>query len=610
MKESGNYREEDAMKKGVQKYENHVYHGSKILRLVRSFVGGHPFTWYRHMCNIIVTPFLKKPVLTTTLYKDGMRFWDHVSYKKALTYYLAKRQTFEEYVTDPTNELKEYIDLDFSVYFQVYKNKPATVAALKSFRQFYPSIPILLVCDGGDDFTDIAREFNCEYYHDPENLGYWPCKDIGRWFKRVARACEMFNTEWVLILENDVRTRDRISKYPHAHLAGPGGGRGARKQLSPAAQRLIRERYLEAEFSGTSGSGGSIFHNASYMKCLANIRPGDIQKWLDLDIAFEASDIALSFLFLLNGYVVRRWLDLSEDFIGNYGPGSAIDHQYKEYYKKRLITFSLFGNNELYCKGAVENARLAKEIYPDWVARFYVADDVPPQYVEQIKSYGAEVILCKRKGPYDGLHWRFRPLMEADVGAWISRDCDSRLNWREKAAVDEWLQTDKSLHIMRDAHNHGYPIMAGMFGINNTLFHRRYGKVCLENSFSRSRGDDQSLLERKIWKKTINDHLCHDHWHNNNPTGQPTTKVGDHVSADQAYGVGLLKYVTTASLKPRISYPTGQDNRPFPPHKPIEYGLYVGQRIDENNKVILNTDTRWEYELRKTPYPYQGRPYN
>ena len=42
-----------------------------------------------------------------------------------------------------------------------------------------------------------------------------------------------------------------------------------------------------------------------------------------------------------------------------------------------LITFSLFGDNPLYCQGAVENARLAKEIYPDWTARFYVAQDVP-----------------------------------------------------------------------------------------------------------------------------------------------------------------------------------------------------------------------------------------
>ena len=58
----------------------------------------------------------------------------------------------------------------------------------------------------------------------------------------------------------------------------------------------------------------------------------------------------------------------------------------------KLITFSLFGDNPLYCVGAVENARLAKEIYPDWVARFYVAQDVPENYIEQIEGYGGEVV--------------------------------------------------------------------------------------------------------------------------------------------------------------------------------------------------------------------------
>ena len=86
----------------------------------------------------------------------------------------------------------------------------------------------------------------------------------------------------------------------------------------------------------------------------------------------------------------------------------------------RLITFSLFGDDPLYCVGAVENARLAKQIYPGWIARFYVAKDVPQHYLNQIKSYGGEVIVCDRKNAYDGLNWRFRPLNEPDVHYWIS----------------------------------------------------------------------------------------------------------------------------------------------------------------------------------------------
>lgn len=271
-------------------------------------------------------------------------------------------------------------------------------------------------------------------------------------------------------------------------------------------------------------------------------------------------------------------------------------------YQKNLITFSLFGNNPLYCVGAVENARLAKQIYPDWIARFYVADDVSEEYISQLKDYGAEVIICHRNSSYDGLNWRFRPFIDDYVHFWISRDCDSRLSWRERRAVDEWIQSDKSFHLMRDSHNHLYEIMAGMFGVNNKLFHQRYGKINLDNPNANRREDDQTILTNVIWPLIKLDHLCHDHWNHSIPLGQPTTQVGDHVSHDKAYNHGLVYQVTNVKkLSPSIYY-DGQDNRPFPEHESMEYGIFVGQIIDENNHASINTDVRWEYELRGISY--------
>ena len=44
---------------------------------------------------------------------------------------------------------------------------------------------------------------------------------------------------------------------------------------------------------------------------------------------------------------------------------------------KRVFSFSLWGNSELYCCGAMVNLRLARIFFPGWVCRFYVSDDVP-----------------------------------------------------------------------------------------------------------------------------------------------------------------------------------------------------------------------------------------
>jgi hypothetical protein len=270
----------------------------------------------------------------------------------------------------------------------------------------------------------------------------------------------------------------------------------------------------------------------------------------------------------------------------------------------KLITFSLFGDNPLYCEGAVENARLAKEIYPDWVARFYVAEDTPEEYTWRLKDYDAEVYLRRRYSAYDALNWRFLPFMDDTVDVWISRDCDSRLSWRERRAVDEWLTTDKPVHLMRDSHNHSYTIMAGMFGVNNTLYHQRYGKLNLDVQHQNNREDDQTILQRYVWPMIVQDHVCHDHWNHIKPLGHPTTQPGDHVDNDKAYGgVGVYNYVTGAVKQQHpYLYLEGQDNRPFPEHEPMEYGIFVGQIIEADGTPRMNTDVRWEYELRGISY--------
>ena len=131
----------------------------------------------------------------------------------------------------------------------------------------------------------------------------------------------------------------------------------------------------------------------------------------------------------------------------------------------KLITFSLWGQDPKYLLGAIRNAELAREIYPDWICRFYVGQSVPSQITLQLESFNnVEVVHRPEFGDWKGMFWRFLPASEKGVQVMISRDTDSRLNIREKAAVDEWLASDKKFHIMRDHPHHRYPILGGMWG--------------------------------------------------------------------------------------------------------------------------------------------------
>lgn len=132
---------------------------------------------------------------------------------------------------------------------------------------------------------------------------------------------------------------------------------------------------------------------------------------------------------------------------------------------KKIISFSLWGENPIYNIGSIKNAELAKEIYPDWICRYYIGKSTPNEIITRLKNYdNCEVIEMEYLGDWTGMFWRFYPAGEEDVDVVIVRDCDSRLNMREKEAVDEWLNSDKGFHIMRDHPYHNTQILGGMWG--------------------------------------------------------------------------------------------------------------------------------------------------
>lgn len=139
----------------------------------------------------------------------------------------------------------------------------------------------------------------------------------------------------------------------------------------------------------------------------------------------------------------------------------------------KVISFSLWGNNPKYCVGAIRNAALADKIYPGWDVHI-VMDALVPAYVwQELGTIGDHIHPILRLDPvtenaaigdWRGMFWRFEAACMLGVDAMISRDCDSRLSEREAAAVNEWLESDKGFHIMRDHPWHGSHMLGGMWG--------------------------------------------------------------------------------------------------------------------------------------------------
>ena len=189
----------------------------------------------------------------------------------------------------------------------------------------------------------------------------------------------------------------------------------------------------------------------------------------------------------------------------------------------KLITFSLWGQDPKYLIGAIKNAKLAKKIYPDWVCRFYVGQSVPFSVVHELKKMkNVQVVEKKDFGDWKSMFWRFEPASEKNIEVMISRDTDSRLNMREKKAVDEWLKSDKGFHIMRDHPWHKFPILGGMWGAkNNTI---KNMKSLINNWNGQDKyGTDYEFFSAKIMP-LLNDKntFVHDEFYggNNFPTSR------------------------------------------------------------------------------------------
>ena len=182
---------------------------------------------------------------------------------------------------------------------------------------------------------------------------------------------------------------------------------------------------------------------------------------------------------------------------------------------KKVISFSIWRNSKYYVFGGILNADIAAKEWPGWICRFYVSPNVPREAVDELyKKDNVEVVEMEQDESWNGMFWRFFAASDPEVEVAIFRDTDSRLYFRDKAAVDEWLESDKDVHIMRDNCQHGWSICGGAWGVRNgrLSYLREQIEAFSLKELMNKHGIDQIYLQNEIYDSIKHEAFVHDDW--------------------------------------------------------------------------------------------------
>jgi len=236
----------------------------------------------------------------------------------------------------PTRATKdEGAPFTHGAFSQFFKKDRAAYEVLRGYRSVNPSNPVHLVSDGGDDMSDLAEIFHCDFVHERLRTHRWASQYV--WLQRVNRACltTFAEVDWILVLESDVecfRSPVHLPRYPLS-----GGPTGC--PWTPALQKFFAQKWGPRFREGGLGSrfrgcGGSIFNRRAFVESFANTDYHAFEQGclLDYRIAF-AEDAALTYVLHADGHDSGPWEELAR----SDDPGKhrcAFAHADKRYYNK------------------------------------------------------------------------------------------------------------------------------------------------------------------------------------------------------------------------------------------------------------------------------------
>jgi len=191
-----------------------------------------------------------------------------------------------------------------------------------------------------------------------------------------------------------------------------------------------------------------------------------------------------------------------------------------------------------YLNGLKKNIELIYFYYPNWHIYIYHDNKFDINVLNEM-NYNNLIISKKVSCQYiSAMQWRFLPHDEEDVELFIVRDLDSRITERESVSVQEWIESKKVLHIMRDHPHHHYDILGGMWGMRRQSDFDMYQSIKEWNNIKNYNYEkdwfekwwDMNYLSEVIYKNYRENSFVNSSFHNIEDWSKPFTmeRINNH----------------------------------------------------------------------------------
>ena len=194
-----------------------------------------------------------------------------------------------------------------------------------------------------------------------------------------------------------------------------------------------------------------------------------------------------------------------------------------------VFSFCLYGpENPLYYRGLLENIYLAGLHFPTWKVYVYYAPDVTEQMVAHLAACSSVVLIPTHVHGAPNMIHRFYAIDEPDVDIMMVRDADSRIHWKDRWAIRDFLAHPQFVaHTIRDHVEHTARIMGGLWGL------RKSAGISMRTLYAQYKEDltqgfrvahDQNFLADEVYPRVLTRLLVH---HGSGPKWMNETDVVD-----------------------------------------------------------------------------------